>query len=101
MAEYIEKGAALAAMSKHGITRNMRANKAVAAVPSSDVAPILRAHWIISKEDYGVSPLTENRVEHVKYTCSNCGYETGTQAEKFVCCPICTARMDGGNHETD
>ena len=53
----------------------------------------IRARWIIRKEDYGVSPLTEDRVEHVKYTCSNCGYKTGTQAEKFACCPMCTARI--------
>ena len=40
--EYIEKGQALATMSKHGITQNMRASKAVAALPAADVAPVVR-----------------------------------------------------------
>ena len=29
-------------MSKHGITQNMRASKAVAALPAADVAPVVR-----------------------------------------------------------
>lgn len=42
MHEYIEREAALAAMSKHGITKNMKANKAVAELPAADVDQVVR-----------------------------------------------------------
>ena len=58
--EYIEKGQALATMSKHGITQNMRASKAVAALPAADVAPVVRCreceHW----KDWGARGHPDN-----------------------------------------
>lgn len=68
--------------------------------PASDVVPIKRAHWIVSETDYGFCESIGKNYKEKKYKCSACGYETGTQAEKFVCCPICTATMDEMNkHE--
>lgn len=63
-------------------------------LPASDVAPVVHGKWIFGKVEYGFSPLINGIVEFPNYTCSNCGYETGTQAKKFVCCPKCTAKMD-------
>ena len=65
-------------------------------LPAADVIPVKRAHWIISETDYGFCEAIGKNYKERKYKCSACGYETGTQAEKFICCPICTAKMDGG-----
>ena len=40
MKEYIERAAALKALSKSGVTRNMRAHKIVAAIPAANVAEV-------------------------------------------------------------
>ena len=42
MKEYIEKAVALNALSKSGVTCNMRANKIVASIQAADVAPVVR-----------------------------------------------------------
>ena len=42
MSEYIEREIALAALSKSGVTCNMRASKIVARQPAADVAPVVR-----------------------------------------------------------
>lgn len=42
MSEYIEREIALAALSKSGVTCNMRASKIVAQQPAADVAPVVR-----------------------------------------------------------
>lgn len=42
MAEYIERGVVLATLSKYGITRNMRAHKAIAQLPIKDVVLVVR-----------------------------------------------------------
>lgn len=73
--EYIEKGQALAAMSKHGITRNMRANKAVAALPAADVAPVVHGRW----EWHGP-----------------CGDSNG---KFWATCPVCKVRQRLGDYE--
>ena len=69
--------------------------------PMENVAPVVHGHWEVEKEDWGFCEAIGRNHVHRKFRCSVCGYETGDQAEKFVCCPICTARMDGGNHEAD
>lgn len=46
MAEYIERGVVLATLSKYGVTRDMRAHKAVAQLPIADVAPVVYGKWI-------------------------------------------------------
>lgn len=70
--------------------------KAVREVRPANVIRAKRAHWIVSETDYGFCESIGKNYKGRKYKCSACGYETGTQAEKFVCCPICTAKMDGG-----
>lgn len=58
--EYIEKGQALATMSKHGITQNMRASKAVAALPAADVAPVVRCRECPHYTDWGACGRPDN-----------------------------------------
>ena len=62
-------------------------------IPPADVAPVVHGNWILEEVEFGISPITNEKVISPKYRCSNCGYETGKQAERFVCCPLCTARM--------
>ena len=81
--EYIEKGQALAAMSKHGITQNMRASKAVAALPAADVAPVVHGKW--KPTEYPIMSECED--------CSECGYRT-VYGHGFKFCPNCGAKMD-------
>ena len=42
MKEYIEKAVSLNALSKSGVTCNMRAHKIVAAIPAADVVEVVR-----------------------------------------------------------
>lgn len=86
MDEYIKRDDALAAMSKHGITKNMRANKAVAALPAADVEPIVHAHW----ENVGGN----DKVGYAYGTCSHCRQEAWANYELTSRCPYCGAHMD-------
>ena len=94
MKEYIEKAVALEALSKSGVTCNMRAHKIVASIQAADVAPVRHGRWIVSEMNFGYCDIIQKEYIAKKYTCSECGYETGEQAKKFACCPICMARMD-------
>ena len=69
------------------------ADVCVAGAPTVDAAPVVHGNWILEEVEFGISPITNEKVISPKYRCSNCGYETGKQAERFVCCPLCTARM--------
>ena len=61
---------------------------------TASVEPVVYGHWEIEEVDWGFCEATGRRHIHKKFKCSVCGYTTGDQAEKFVCCPICTAKMD-------
>lgn len=52
MDEYIKKEDALTALSGEGITRNMRAHKAVQAIPGADVEPVIDAEWLPSNGEW-------------------------------------------------
>lgn len=86
---YIEREAALEALSKSGVTYNMRAHKIVAAIPSADVAPVRHGKWI--------HPHWCNDVSAAN--CSECGAEAqhreyrGVQ-KYYKVCPSCGALMD-------
>lgn len=69
---------------------------------TADVAPVRHGRWIGSEMNFGYCDIIQKEYIAKKYICSECGYETGDQAKKFVCCPICMARMDKeSEHETD
>ena len=63
-------------------------------IPAADVAEVRHGRWIIFEMNFGYCDIIQKEYIAKKYTCSECGYETGEQAKKFVCCPICMARMD-------
>ncbi len=66
-------------------------------VKKADVAPVARGNWEISEIDLGFCEAIGRNYKMKKYKCPVCGYETGTQAEKFVCCPVCATRMGGAS----
>lgn len=91
MKEYIEKAVALEALSKSGVTCNMRAHKIVASIHAAAVAEVRHGRWIPS--DMGGGEPDE------AYICSECGepwvLNDGTPEENNMrYCPACGARMD-------
>lgn len=88
MAEYIKRKDAL------GCVLGLFDRQRIKELPAADVAEVRHGRWIVTDVDWGYSDAAgKNFVSH-KYTCSVCGYETGDQGEKFVCCPMCMSRMD-------
>lgn len=65
MKEYIEKAVALEALSKSGVTCNMRAHKIVASIQATDVVPVVRCRECARAEE-SVHPNTVVCVEHGK-----------------------------------
>lgn len=59
----------------------------------SDVARVVRGKWVVSRKI--TISRTGKLIQRTEYQCNICGYKTGQQAKKFICCPICTARMEG------
>ena len=58
-------------------------------IPAADVAPVVHGRWI------------EYQIPHV-ICCSNCDWATDAAEKNFQYCPMCGARMDGGDEsETD
>ena len=88
MKEYIEKAVALEALSKSGVTCNMRAHKIVASIQAADVVEVRHGRW-----------MTTDAYPHHLY-CSVC-YKTYAKNAKWVneldlptnYCPNCGARM--------
>ena len=50
MKEYIEKAAALEALSKSGVTCNMRAHKIVASIQAADVVEVRHGRWYLAED---------------------------------------------------
>lgn len=92
MKEYIEKAVALNALSKSGVTCNMRAHKIVASIHAADVALVRHGRWIEDERTYPGPGLKNN-------LCSVCGEIAGSWKEglepgrKWAYCPNCGARM--------
>ena len=105
MKEYIEKAVALEALSKSGVTCNMRAHKIVASIQAADVALVRHGRWV--NENKNPVPWDECNSKcpsHSAY-CSECR-EWLTASDEYpvtgLYCPNCGARMDKEDeHETD
>ena len=93
MSDYIEREAALDTV-KRTSGDYAAAWAEIAHMPAADVAPVRHGRWIGSEMNFGYCDIIQKEYIAKKYICSECGYETGDQAKKFVCCPICMARMD-------
>lgn len=87
MDEYIRRGDALTALSKSGITCNMRAHKIVAALPAAAVAEVRHGRW-----EYIAG--TANTYSRLRCNC--CGWWTLDPSVNSVYhfCPNCGTRMD-------
>ena len=102
MKEYIEKAVALEALSKSGVTCNMRAHKIVASIQAADVVEVRHGRWIEDERTYPGPGLKNN-------LCSACGEVAGAWKEglepgrKWAYCPNCGAKMDRkeDGHEAD
>lgn len=87
MAEYIEREAAIEALSRGEGCGNI-CRRAIERIPAADVAPVRHGRWI-DKGGYAV--------------CMECGGRSGTQYDGVEpiplmtqFCPNCGAKMDGG-----
>ena len=100
MKEFIERAAAMDAILGLTIADPAVAQYADAVyyhlqnLPAADVVGVRHGRWIVSEMNLGYCDIIQKEYIAKKYTCSECGYETGEQAKKFACCPICMARMD-------
>lgn len=75
MKEYIEKAVALEALSKSGVTCNMRAHKIVASIQAADVVEVKHGYWIDHHSGGSFCSACKRWVpysHHPKY-CETCG----------------------------
>ena len=93
MKEYIEKAVALEALSKSGVTCNMRAHKIVASIQAADVAPVRHGRWIKPVPGDGEPYCSECHAEQPWF------YGYGYYEPDY--CPNCGALMDGKEDEHD
>lgn len=106
MAEYIERGAALVALSSEGITKNMRGYRKVQAVPAADVAQVRYGVPMLAMrterlEVYDYAGMLDGKevfkrriiaVEQSSMYCPFCGKRLCSRF--FNYCPNCGAKMD-------
>lgn len=92
MKEYIERAAAIEAIRKYQYPYGVEF--LLSNIPAADVVEVRHGRWIVTEANFGYCDIIQKEYIAKKYTCSECGYETGEQAKKFACCPICMARMD-------
>ena len=107
MTEYIEREAKSEEIRKYyyknppnssygaGFDRGLdRAQRAILDAPEADVAPVVHGHFVHD------GPRFAGGVDW--WHCSNCGGLASGVETRFVYCPKCGARMDGGDDgETD
>lgn len=91
MKEYIERAVVKTLLERYGATDDAMA--LIDTIPAADVAEVRHGRWIVTEANFGYCDIIQKEYIAKKYTCSECGYETGEQAKKFACCPICMARM--------
>ena len=93
MAEYIGREAALSAQNKSMNLAEMR--ERLERIPAADVRPVVRGHWIGTKEAEDMGDIMK------EFTCSVCGCCEWdcTESESFNFCPKCGADMRGTDDE--
>lgn len=91
MKEYIERAVVKTLLERYGATDDAMA--LIDTIPAADVAEVRHGRWIVTEANFGYCDIIQKEYIAKKYTCSECGYETGEQAKKFACCPVCMARM--------
>ena len=88
MNEYIEREAAIAETRKPRLTE-AELRRRLACIPAADVRPVVRGHWIGTKEAEDMGDIMK------EFTCSVCGCCEWdcTESESFNFCPNCGAEM--------
>lgn len=90
MAEYIEKNAAIAKLTRLEVTEPLStmidAKRMLADMPAADVVPVVHGKWV----DNGIP-------ESILSMCSVCGIKHG--ACTFNYCPNCGAKMEVPNDD--
>lgn len=86
MKEYIEKAVALEALSKSGVTCNMRAHKIVASIQAADVVEVRHGRWIKPVPGDGENYCSVCKAEQLWF------YGYGYLESNY--CPNCGARME-------
>lgn len=105
MAEYIDKGTAIAKLTALEVTEPnatmTSAKRLLADMPTADVAPVVHGRWEWFDEETG-TPFTGYEREW-GWRCSYCGeelpddYDDPDDSPTFRFCHNCGAKMDGGN----
>ena len=83
MKEYIERAVALEALSKSGVTCNMRAHKIVASIQAADVVEVRHGYWIDHHSGGSFCSACKRWVpysHHPKY-CEKCGARMDKEEE--------------------
>ena len=101
MAEYIERGTAIAKLTALEVTEPRAtmtdAKRLLADISVADVAPVVHGRWIKKWDLYDKGFYISRKVW---YECSNCGMKTHYKDESFEkevgynYCPNCGAKMD-------
>ena len=95
--EYIERSAVIAALKSlpfQADIDNLDVYVEVETVPAVDVEPVRHGEWVFINQatNYLEPPCGDT------CGCSVCGYEIDvSDTYRFRYCPICGAKMDGGN----
>lgn len=88
MAEYIDKGTAIAKLTALEVTEpnatRTSAKRLFADMPAADVAPVVHGLWVCVNK---IDPISG-------YRCSKCRRIVGFDLTPY--CPGCGAKMDGG-----
>ncbi len=106
MAEYIDRGTAIAKLTALEVTEPNATmadvKRVLADIPAADVAPVAHGRWEWFDEDTG-TPLTGYEREW-GWRCSRCkhelpdNYDDPDYCPMLGYCPNCNAKMDGGDN---
>lgn len=98
MAEYIDRGTAIAKLTALEVTEQnatmVDAKRVLVDIPGVDVAPVVHGWWeSVDSSYWRWTSSNAVSVSHTTYRCGRCGWGTGTVV-KTNYCPNCGAKMD-------
>ena len=97
MAEYIDRGTAIAKLTALEVTEPNAtmadAKRVLADIPAADVAPVVHGRWIKDNDSFQTDD--DYYCCYFDYNCSNCGEVVNDRYKLPKYCPECGAKMDG------